>query len=1158
MTLYKRWFIYILFLSISFIPAKTSGWHNSINGDNYVERQPEEVFLTFSYQNLFNRVIIAQYEEGQFYLPVSEIFTALQIPHQISQSPPSISGSYLRAENTFELNFKSYQVTLKDEGRFSFSASEMLIGETDFYVTPEILEKVFDLDFSVDFNNLVLRLETDVELPVVAEHKRARDRRQQERYVIGQDYYPLVYDRDRKTFAGGFLDYSLSANVNPGINYYTHNFGLGTEVLGGDLQGNAFGNYSENSSNFTTNNVRWRYAWRNNNNITQLFVGQTVSRGLSRRAFVGIRATNEPVEPRFVYDDYEIEGNAAPGSEVELYFNNALYDYQQINENGRYRFIAPLTYGSSRLQLKIYDPAGGVREETRRIQVPFNFLRTGELNYDLSAGRLENPIFGSTQRSNLAHGNVGYGVSNWLTQRVGVEYLDQFSGQTPQFYSSTSARFFKEYLLNVDVAPEAFYRISGGAIYPSSASWNVDYTYFENEGLYNALRSKQELNGNLYLPFSLNGRMFNIRLQGNHSIRSTSSLSRYSVDLNTRFDRLNIRMRYSDTQTNEFSLQPSLASQLSTSATYFIDRNAQVPPAFRETYIRGHLSYNPNLAKFIQAETEISKYIARNGRIRASFSRNFRGDFNFFSLGIILDFPGVRTTSTLNSSRSGASFTQNVLGSVGFDHNTDDITFSNRQQVGRSSMSVRFFVDENNSGTYEPGEEIVKNNALRIDRSGITRMNSKGTIHVSQLQPYNQINVEINKSNIRNPLLVPEIENFSIVTDPNQYKPLNIPLYMSGIISGKVDRLKNGEKTPLPGLRVYISSADQSYLEEMRTFNDGSFYAYEVPPGDYQLYIDGKQLNFLNAVSRPDTMQVEIKATADGDFVEGLNFVVVPASDTSRTDKKIIASEDQESDSLKTDSDQQGQEIYYQIQLASFKTTSKANEVAKKARDDLAEPFEAVQNVSNGLYAIRSAPIMNKENADQRIFSYQSKQYPRAALVILQGEGRISGFENDQFIRIGSFNDINEARSYSINVAQNLSKEIAISYSPDGKNHIVFINESYSSDENLDSQINSLKEFSFLHELSPVRHEDIMNNTLERRRTMKFRYQLQIDGITSENEQELLRSLISDRSDITINETGDGTYVFENFTSWADVKELQEELEKIDTAGLPIPILIEQ
>lgn len=977
----------LLFL-LNLFPSVLSGHTYTSEPEGQVE-EPEEVFLSFNYKNLFNKVIIAQYENGTFYLPVSEIFTSLKIPHEVDLNPPVITGSFLDVDNTFTLDFQSYTAQLDSEGSFSIGASDMKVGELDFFVTPELLQKVFGLNFTVDFNNLLLQLETENTMPVLAEFERAQERDSKARYSFQTDYYPLEFNRDRKMLSGGFLDYSLSANLNEDINIYTYNLDLGTELLGGDLQGNAFGNATSSTSNFITNNLRWRYVWRENNKLTQFYLGQTVSDGLINRNFVGIRATNEPIEPRYIYDQFEVEGDALPGSEVELYFNDALYDYQEITQNGQYRFLAPLTYGSSRLRLRIYDPAGGVREQTRRIQVPFNYLPTGELNYHINAGRVDNPIFGSTQRSNILQGDVAYGISNWLTQKVGVEYLDEFSDQTPLFYSTTSARLLEQYLVSFDVAPTAFYRASASAIYASSASWDVEYSYYDNSGIYNILGNDHEIFGNIFLPFSLFNRPSNIRLVGNHSITPSTSRTRYSVDLNTRMDRLNLRFRYSDNQSGPFVLQPSLGSELSTSATYFVSRSAKLPRAMQGMFLRGELSYNPNLTELNQIDLQVSRSIFENGRIQASASRNFIGNFNLLSLGLTIDFKATRTTSTARSTRNGASFSQNVLGSIGFDDQNKKVIFANRQQVGRSATSVRLFVDNNNSGFYDEGDEIVEENAVRIGRSGVTNLGRDGIVHISQLQSYNRINMEINRSAIENPLLIPELEKFSLVTDPNRYKPIDIPFYRSGVISGIVVRQIGSAEEPQSGLRLYLSNENDNFQKELRTFNDGSFYAYEIPPGKYNLSIDKNQLEFLNSVSEPDTLEVIVEAKADGDFVENLNFIIKkshpleePISE-EKTDPKIKEQPEGTDDERKHKSKNQ-----LKIQLGSFQTLAKSTEALNLARDQFPKA-NLIFNTNTNMFSLRSDTLQQFSNIPDSVQASRSHYFNNPSLLVTSISGEI-------------------------------------------------------------------------------------------------------------------------------------------------------------------------
>lgn len=952
---------------------------------------PQEVYLTFNYQNLFNIVVTALYDqdEDQFYLPVSEVLNALKVPHEVDLDPPLVTGTYLGADNDFRINFSDFTAEIDEKGNFEYNTDLMIIGETDFYMTPKIFQDLFDIDLSIDFNNLLLRLETDRTLPVVAEDRRERERRQASRFSLRQDFYDLKFERERKILAGGFLDYSLSANVNSqNTNFYSYNFSLGSEILGGDLQGSASGNYSSNNSNFLTDNLRWRYAWRDNPYITQAIGGQTSSDGLNSRQFTGVRLTNDPIEPRYIYDEIDIQGNVAPDSEVELYFNDALYDYQRVEENGRYRFEAPLTYGSSRLNLRIYDPSGGVREEERRIRVPYDFQPPGRLIYHFNAGRVNNPIFGSTQQSNIIQGDAAYGISNWLTQKVGVEYLDQFTDETPLFYSSTSARINREYLLNIDAAPSAFYRVSGSAIYPSSRSWDLEYTNYTGRGLFNTQGNDQEYSGNVYLPFSIRNIPLNLRFSGTHTLRGNSTRTRYNADVNTRLNRLNLRLRYTDVSTGEFNLSPSVSSELSTSATYYIGQQTSLGSIFEGVFLRGQLNYSPNLKEITQSNIQLSRNLFDSGRFQASYSRNFRNDFNLFSVGLTFDFNKVRSSTTLRSSRGEATLNQNILGSIGYDHQNQNTIFSNRQQVGRAGSAIRLFVDNNNSGTYDEGDDIIEQNAIRIGRSGTTNQSEDGIIYAGQLQAYHQLNLEVNQSAIENPLLVSEMEDFSIVTDPNQYKPIDIPFYTSGVISGTVNRpSETGDSNPVAGLRVYLENEDGNVEEQLRTYNDGGFYAYEIPPGTYKIYLDEQQLEFLDLVSDPDTLDIELEALAEGDFKEDLNFQLIPEP---RRVEVNIPEEDpsekiQDPEPVTTDSsDVADEKIFYQIQLASFRTLEKSKQVAEIATSKFDLPFYVVQNTQTDLYAIRSINIDNKNEAIRKLQPLSKNLYESKALVIMK------------------------------------------------------------------------------------------------------------------------------------------------------------------------------
>ena len=1107
----------------------------------------QEVFLSFNYRNLFEEVIIAYYEDGKYYLPVSKIFNLLKISNRVYYDELSLEGFYLKPDNQYRFDFQSYTISLDSKQTFQYNASQMLVKELDYYVELEVLAEVFDLNFTVDLNNLLLHLQTPHVLPVVEEQQRAERRARQEKLNIERDFYPLVFDRDRELLGGGFLDYSLSSNINQTNNSYNYNFDLGTEVLGGDLQGSAFGSYSDNFSNFRTNNLRWRYVLRDNKYLTQAFVGQTNSDGLIGRNFTGVRLTNEPIEPRFLYDSYEIEGRAPIGSEVELYYNNALYDYTRVTDTEQYRFLAPLTYGISRLRLRIYGPDGRITERQERIQVPFSFLPRGEFSYHLNAGRLDNAIFGSSQESNIVQGDVSYGVSNWLTQKAGIEYLNEYSDQSPIIYSSTSARILDEYLLNADVAPGAFYRFSADVVYPSSASLGLDYTYFADSGIYNPLNNEQEVSGNIFAPFVLGQIPFNVRVLGNYAFKEPTNNISYSLDLNSRINRFNIRLSYRDRKFGRFTLDPGSSSSLSASGTYLISRNSELPRYLQNTFISGRLDYNPGIGSFEQAEIQASRSIFDEGRVQASFSRNFIGDFNYFNIGVTIDFSALRSTSTVRSTRNQTSFTQNVRGSIGYDDFNKDVVLSNRQQVGRSATSLRLYVDANNSGTFDEGDDVINDEAIRIGRAGVTSNSKNGILRFSQLQAYHRVNMEINEAAIKNPLLIPQLDNFSIVTDPNQYKPINIPFYVSGVIEGRVQRVTQNGKQGASGIRLYLKGKESDFEKEMQTFSDGSFYTYKVPPGEYTLEVDSTQLQFLQARTEPEILEFEVEALAEGDYVDGLNIMIVPleqAKKTAVTKKDTTAKKEP----VSTQPD-----LFYQIQLASYATAEYAFRADKRAEDLFSDTFYLRYNPLADLYALRSAPLPDKDKAIAGIHSMLNSPFDEPAMVISSDTAYST---NDLYptyaVQFGRLQERNEAENYAAKINKVSGIDTEIVQIENEKGYFVR-SKGFNSREEAASLLNNVRESS----LSENRTFTIFETGNDPISSLAFNYSIQVSPLDESTAQEYLnlikdRNLLPGQSALELNIDG---LLIENLPTWRHTISLKRTLEQLLTKGTPIIIL---
>ena len=628
----------------------------------------DEVFFSFRFRGVGDVVVIGMHQDGQIYLPLTELFELLGIFYEADVRALRVSGHYLDPQRRYEIHFNNY--TARFEGNsFSFNADDMFVDELDFYLLPELLREIFGLEFTVDLNALVIRLETTDTMPVVERMERAQRRQRIELGMRERMVHQKEFERNRRFVGGGFLDYSFTGNLTDQQQSYNYTGSIGAEFLGGDVQGNLFGSWSQQASNFSTSGLRWRYVFQDASWLTQVRLGQYRTEGPQSRSYQGVHLTNQPIEPRRTLDEFTFQGSAPPESEVELFINNRLVDYRIVDEMGIYQFSIPLSYGSSQVRLMIYEPDGQVREEDRRIQVPFTFVPPGEFNYHLSAGRMDTPVFGTQEYSDLATANLTWGVANWLTARVGGEYLSEVhSGQVPFVYGGFSARILGQYLVNIDVAPQAWYRMQSSVVYANSMSWTVSGTYFATEdGLYNLGRNTYEASANLFVPITLGETPFNLRLSGDRREFAGGSSNRIGGDLGVRLGRVNVRTGYRDVWRFAGAERLSNDGQLVGTFTYTTPRARTFPRLIRGTYLRAQLDYSMRFEQVERVDVQLARSLFRSGRLRVSYGHNVMRNFNTLEAGLTFDFNRTRSTTTTRTTGSNYMVRQNIRGSVGYD-----------------------------------------------------------------------------------------------------------------------------------------------------------------------------------------------------------------------------------------------------------------------------------------------------------------------------------------------------------------------------------------------------------------------------------------------------------------------------------------------------------
>lgn len=967
----------------------------------------QDVYLSFNFSSLVNTIITAQYYNDTIYLPIGAIFKQLRINYIIDPQKKTISGFFVKPSNKYEIDFVKRISNFK--GREThLDSSTFLIKGVEFYLTPVMFKKIFDLDFTVDMNNLSLYLKTEQKLPVVEDYERSVQR---QFLTMGPNplvqQAPLKFPRYKALFDGGVIDYSLTGYRNAGQNSFSYAFDAGAELLGGDLEGSINGSYSSRKSSIYAQDIHWRYVIDSSKYITSISLGNLTSNGLTQYGFRGFQLTNIPVYLRTLFGSYAFNVKTNPNWDVELYQNGQLIGYSKADVFGNVRFSVPLVYGSSFLDMKIYGPSGEFREEKRRFQIPYSFVPEGEFNYAINVGKL------NSVNNNLIQANIAAGLTNWLTDKVGVDYLESPFYNKPIVYNSLSLRFATSYLLNFDVAPASVYRAVFSGFYPSLASFDITYASYRQNQLYNPGQLIRSLQADGYIPFTFAGGNFGLRANGNvQDYISGAKTYSYSADANFGVASMNISIGYLGSRLDYGAGSATTGSAIDIGLLYSLFFTRGILSFLNGSIASTFLRYNLQSKAVDNIQFQFSRSIFRYFRFQLTGQRDFFNKLTTFSAQIIADLPWTRSTTTVQSQSSQYFYSQNLSGAIGYDSYYRQPLLSELGWVGNSAVTFRSFVDENGNGRYDKGEEIIKDAPVTLRQASYSQQYSTGLVRNWNLLPYTRYSADVQTSVVRNPLWIPEFSSFSFVTDPNVYKSIDVPFFVGGVIDGMVVTSGGGAGTAIPGLSLEIRSSSGQFSKTIAVFNDGSFYYMGLPPDKYVAYIDSSQLSILNMVSQPEFLSFAIRPTKEGDYVSGLRIRLIPKQEFLRGEKEAPPAESLvvRSELIQQPVAQQPLSLKYFVQIGAFTSMENAQRFVEKTGGSMPYKLHISYDEFSRLYIVHLDTLSSKIKAfellGKMIYSYKIND------AFIAGTP-VAGFRRTFQIQLGAFSEFFDARKFA-------------------------------------------------------------------------------------------------------------------------------------------------
>mgnify|MGYP003585476560 CR=1 FL=1 len=828
------------------------------------EPEYDEILVYFNMPRIGSAEMPALIKEEELYLSVVDVFSFLKIYNSYSPGFDTITGFVVSPQAKFLIDRINNNIEYQGD-KFAISKSHIVRTETNLYLKSNYFGEIFGLECTFNFRNLAVTLNTKIELPVIRE-MRLEQMRKNLRQLSGDIQADTTVVKTSPFFRFGMIDWSVASNqIINGSTDTRITLNLGSVVSGGEF--NAFLNHNVGSEfKLREQSFLWRYADNRKTYLKQTIVGNIPIDAIAtiNSPIAGLQITNSPTTFRQSYGTYTLTDVTEPGWMVELYVNNVLVDYKKADASGFFSFDVPLMYGSTSVKLQFYGPWGEERSKERNIVVPFNFLPVGELEYKVTAGIAEDSTLARYSKA-----NVDYGITKFMTIGAGVEYLSSLDSGSFMPFARASIRLAPNFLL------------SGEYIYGVSTEGILNYKLGKNiqfDGNYKVYSKGQRAVQTNYLE------------ERQFSVSMPIKFSKYS--LYSRFSINQFIMPTSKYTATEFLISGSVFGISTNVTTSAIFSSSAKPDIFTNLALVIRLpfsiqfnpqtQFNYSRGKFMTVRAALEKRLTQRGYVNFSFDHNFEQNSSSIELGLRYDFNFGKFGFSARRSNKQFSFTENASGSIIIDNKNKYIGTSNRANVGKGGITALAFLDENGNGKRDPGEKKAKGLQLRLN-GGRIEYNEKDTlVRVFDLEPYANYLVSLTGTSFDNISWQLPYKNIAIVSDPNQFKLLEIPIVVMGEAAGVV-YLKSGDSEEGQGrILVNYYRSDSTLVKSVMTEDDGYYTYMGLKPGKYFVKVDPEQMRKLNMKATPESIDLTIQKTKEGEYIEGIDFVIEkrPAADT--------------------------------------------------------------------------------------------------------------------------------------------------------------------------------------------------------------------------------------------------------------------------------------
>jgi hypothetical protein len=833
-----------------------------------------------------------------------DFFQSLDFPIDIDLTKGIVAGWFIEVNNRFELNLSglsdksaSAQLIINEQV-VDAHAENITIEDGDIYVDGATLAKWFDFEISYNFNDQIVIIQSQRNLPIQA--KLARERRKIYTKNTNASVMPWK-NSNYEMFSSPLIDFQFNTSTNDDNNNNVNASALGQHDLGYFsseyyLSGN---DESLTDARFKLSKVipeKSIFSSLSGANFEMGDIrGTQISNLYSSRLSRGFSVTSN-LDNDISFNRVNLNGDIQPGWDIELYRNTILIDKQISVQNGRYEFNnIDLLYGNNFFEMILYGPQGQVEKRTKEVYLDQNMLSANDASYSFSATQEGKSIFNVNSNNSNVFGEEGFriagqygrGINKSLSVDFGLSSFIQSDDEKEDRYTSSlgmDLQLFDRLLLSSNNTFDNQKNMANNitARMPwSNHSFLYEYQRTESNLLITDSATdieSEDKNIRKYQRITMNGPVFtgeSLRLNYQnifgYDVKENAEITDFTNSLSANFKRYMLQntFRWQETKTDFYDLATvdgalSFNTYLGTIFTR-LSSSYTIKPVAKITSVSTDLSWNAS--ENIYSNVRVS-YAPETKRYNSRFAVNWHNE----SLNV----------STYANVNSDDEWSVGLLFrfSLGYHADYNKTFISSTPLSSAGTAMVRVYKDDNANNQFDEGESLingVKVKAVQSYRQGIS--GEDGIAVIKGLINNKKTDLAIDPSTFEDPFLIPLGQGVAFTPRRGYLNSFDYPVVTASEIDGIVYfEDKEGLKTPLSFAEIHLVNEAGEVVTKTRTEYDGYYLFVDLPPGQYKVSISDE---YIKKQKLYNTDDLSIVLTAQGDVINGSDFILSQLEFTS-------------------------------------------------------------------------------------------------------------------------------------------------------------------------------------------------------------------------------------------------------------------------------------